>query len=166
MTDTQAVVDAMSSLTDDELRAVVAAAATGRPALAALRAAALQIGYGPESVVPMPPPAVPSAPEILDAHVVDDPGVVAPSAPVVAPSTPGVAPSTAGVAPPTGWTDAGVPTFDAVRERIETRAGTADGAAELDAESGVGRSVEEQFAAREKAAQERLAEIRRSLRKD
>jgi hypothetical protein len=152
VTDTQAVVDAMSSLTDDELRAVVAAAATGRPALAALRAAALQIGYGPDSVVPMPPPAVPSPPEILDAHVVDDPGIVVPSA--------------QGVAPPTGWTDAGVPTFDAVRERIETRAGTADGAAELDAESGAGRSVEEQYAAREKAAQERLAEIRRSLRKD
>ncbi len=159
MTDTQAVVDAMSSLTDDELRAVVAAAATGRPALAALRAAALQIGYGPEAVVPMPPPAVPSPPEILDAQVVGDPGVVAPSAPDVATSAQGVAPQT-------GWTDAGVPTFDAVRERIETRAGTADGAAELDAESGAGRSVEEQYAAREKAAQERLAEIRRSLRKD
>ncbi|MGW4480562.1 hypothetical protein [Rhodococcus triatomae] len=151
MTDTQAIVDAMGALSDDELRAVVAAATTGRPDLTALRAAALQIGIVPGPAPAVPGPAVPPPAEILDAHVVDEPGVVA---------APGVSESV------TGWTDAGVPTFDAVRERIETRAGTADGASELDAASATGRSVEEQFAAREKAAQERLAEIRKSLRRD
>jgi hypothetical protein len=151
VTDTQAIVDAMSALTDDELRAVVAAATTGRPDLTALRAAALQIGVVPGPAPAVPAPVVPPPVEIVDAHVVDEPGVV-------------VAPG--GAESVTGWTEAGVPTFDAVRERIETRAGTADGATELDASSGTGRTVEEQYAAREKAAQERLAEIRRSLRKD
>lgn len=151
MTDTQSIVTGMTTLTDDEIRAVVAAGTLGRPALAALRAAALQIGYVPDPATPTPSPAVPPAPEILDAHVVDEPGTVLPNHPQ-------------DVASGTGWTDAGVPTFDAVRERIESRAGTADGASELDAGSAAGRSVEEQYAAREKAAQERLAEIRRSLR--
>jgi hypothetical protein len=65
--------------------------------------------------------------------------------------------------PDTGYTATGVPTFDSVREKIETRYGTAIGAAELDAESAEGRTVEEQYDARQRAAAERLAEIRKSM---
>ncbi|MGW6695992.1 PspA/IM30 family protein [Rhodococcus sp. NPDC054953] len=164
MTDKQTIVDSMNALSDDEVRAVVAAVTTGRPALAALHAAALEIRLVPDPVgppsspiqpSPIPPtPQVPEPPTIIDAHVVPDPaggtGV-------------GAAP---GVADVTGYTETGVPTFDAVREKIESRSGTADGAAELDAASGAGAALEEQYAARERAAQERLAEIRRSLRGD
>jgi hypothetical protein len=63
----------------------------------------------------------------------------------------------------TGYTPGGVPTFESVREKIETRYGTAVGAAELDAESPEGRTVEEQYEARQRAAAERLAEIRKSM---
>jgi hypothetical protein len=70
-------------------------------------------------------------------------------------------------APPadTGYTPSGVPTFESVREKIETRYGTAIGASELAAETPEGRSVEDQYDARQKAAAERLAQIRESMRK-
>ncbi len=63
-----------------------------------------------------------------------------------------------------GYDGAGVPTFDSVRDRIEARYATAAGAAELDAESPEGSSVEEQFDERRRAAAERLAQIRESMR--
>ncbi len=63
----------------------------------------------------------------------------------------------------TGYTPTGVPTFESVREKIDTRYGTAIGAAELDAESPEGRTIEEQYDARQRAAAERLAEIRKSM---
>ncbi|MFD3040318.1 MULTISPECIES: hypothetical protein [Mycolicibacterium] len=69
-------------------------------------------------------------------------------------------------APDTGYTAAGVPTFDAVREKIETRYGTALGASELAAETPEGRSVEEQYEKRQQAAAERLRQIRESMHKD
>ena len=66
----------------------------------------------------------------------------------------------------TGYTPGGVPTFDSVREKIETRYGTAIGASELAAETPEGRTVEEQYDARQRAAAERLAEIRKSMHPD
>jgi phage shock protein A len=63
-----------------------------------------------------------------------------------------------------GYDKSGVPTFDSVREKIETRYGTALGAAELDAETPEGRSVEEQYEERQRAAAERLEQIRESMR--
>lgn len=63
-----------------------------------------------------------------------------------------------------GYTAEGVPTFDSVREKIETRYGTAIGSSELAAETPEGRAVEEQYAARQKAAAERLEQIRESMR--
>ena len=63
----------------------------------------------------------------------------------------------------TGYSPAGVPTFESVREKIETRYGTAIGASELAAETPEGRTVEEQYDARQRAAAERLAEIRKSM---
>jgi phage shock protein A len=66
----------------------------------------------------------------------------------------------------TGYTAGGVPTFESMREKIETRYGTAIGAAELDAESAEGRTIEEQYDARQRAAAKRLEEIRESMRGD
>ncbi len=68
--------------------------------------------------------------------------------------------------PDPGYDDAGVPTFESVREKIESRYATAQGAAELDADTAEGRSVEEQYEERERAAAERLTQIRESMRSD
>ncbi|HWF69548.1 MAG TPA: hypothetical protein VG187_08285 [Mycobacterium sp.] len=62
------------------------------------------------------------------------------------------------------YTSSGVPTFESVREKIETRYETSIGAAELDAETPEGRDVEKQYEEREQAAAERLAQIRKSMR--
>ncbi|MBO0865539.1 MAG: hypothetical protein J2P16_10765 [Mycobacterium sp.] len=64
------------------------------------------------------------------------------------------------------YDSSGVPTFESVREKIESRYETSIGAAELDAESQQGRSIEEQYEERQKAAADRLAEIRESMCKD
>lgn len=64
------------------------------------------------------------------------------------------------------YNQAGVPTFDSVREKIETRYSTAQGSAELDADTAQGKTVEEQYEERQRAAAERLAQIRESMRTD
>ncbi|WP_207568710.1 hypothetical protein [Mycolicibacterium tusciae] len=93
---------------------------------------------------------------IVDAVVEPDPAPPAgPAGPATTPAEPA----------DTGYTAGGVPTFDSVREKIETRYGTAIGAAELDAETPEGRTVEEQYEARQRAAADRLAQIRESMRK-
>ncbi|OBI99598.1 hypothetical protein [Mycobacterium sp. 1465703.0] len=61
------------------------------------------------------------------------------------------------------YDSAGVPTFESVRDTIEGRYSTAQGAAELDAESPEGQSVEAQYEERQRAAAERLAQIRESM---
>ncbi len=66
----------------------------------------------------------------------------------------------------TGYTSAGVPTFDSVREKIESRYETSVGAGELDAETPEGREIDEQFEARQRAAADRLAQIRESISDD
>ena len=65
--------------------------------------------------------------------------------------------------PDPGYTPDGVPTFESVQEKIETRYGTAIGAAELSSQTPESRSVEEQYEARQRAAAERLEQIRRSM---
>jgi phage shock protein A len=65
-----------------------------------------------------------------------------------------------------GYTGSGVPTFESVREKIKSRYTTSVGAAELHAESEQGRAMEEQDQARQRAAAERLAQIRESMRDD
>jgi len=65
---------------------------------------------------------------------------------------------------PTGYTDAGVPTFDYVRDQIENRHATSVGATELADESAQGRTVDQQMAERDKAGRDKLEEIRRSMR--
>jgi phage shock protein A len=73
-------------------------------------------------------------------------------------------PGTSDATPPDpGYDSAGVPTFESVREKIQTRYGTSLGAAELAAETPEGREVEEQYEERQRAAAERLAQIRESM---
>lgn len=74
-----------------------------------------------------------------------------------------VIPSEPATPPETGYSADGVPTFDAVRDKIETRYATSLGSAELASETPEGRTVEEQYALRQKAAAERLAQIRKSM---
>jgi hypothetical protein len=68
--------------------------------------------------------------------------------------------------PDPGYTTSGVPTFDAVREKIETRYAASLGSAELDAGTPEGRSIEEQYEARHRAGAERLEQIRASMHPD
>jgi phage shock protein A len=63
-----------------------------------------------------------------------------------------------------GYSSSGVPTFESVREKIESRYETSIGSAELDAETPEGRDVEDQYEARQRAAADRLAQIRESMR--
>lgn len=65
--------------------------------------------------------------------------------------------------PDTGYTDAGVPTLEGVREKIESRYGTALGATELAEETPEGRTAADQYEAQKKAAADRLDEIRKSM---
>ncbi len=70
------------------------------------------------------------------------------------------------VAPPADYNQAGVPSLDFVRDKIEGRYGRSLGSTELAQETPEARSFEEQAAKREEAARDKLAEIRRSLRGD
>lgn len=79
---------------------------------------------------------------------------------------PGAAPPAPAEAADTGYTPDGIPTFEGVREKIETRYGTAIGAAELAAETPEGRSVDEQYEQRQRAAAERLEQIRKSMKSE
>jgi phage shock protein A len=66
---------------------------------------------------------------------------------------------------PTGdYDEAGVPTFEHIRDKIEGRYATAVGGTELAEESAAGRSIAQQQADRDSAARERLEQIRRSVR--
>lgn len=69
-------------------------------------------------------------------------------------------------APDAGYDNAGVPTFESVREKIESRYAAALGAAELDAETSEGRAAEEAYEERQRAAAQRLTQIRESMRTD
>ncbi|QLL09738.1 hypothetical protein [Mycobacterium vicinigordonae] len=69
-------------------------------------------------------------------------------------------------APDPGYDSAGVPTFESVREKIESRYGAAVGAEELAGETAEGQSIEEDYQERQRAAAERLAQIRESMHAD
>jgi phage shock protein A len=68
------------------------------------------------------------------------------------------------VVPAGDYTEAGVPTFDFVRDRIENRVATSVGSTELADATPEGKAVEDQFEARKKAGLDKLEEIRRSMR--
>ncbi len=117
-----------------------------------------------------PAPAVPATPAEASATPVEvsatpvDTAVITP-APATAIGEPvsGLPPVSV-VQPDVGYTTAGVPTLDGVREKIETRYGTALGATELAEDTPEGRAAAEQFEARQKAAEDKLAQIRASMR--
>lgn len=143
------VVDRLAQLTDVQLVAAVREATAGRTALAPLHSAAAALARRDD--LPAPNGDLPAVP--------DQPAVPAtPDAP------PPVGFSVAGEVD-TGYSSAGVPTFGGVRDKLERRFGAAFGAEELDADTPAGRSAAEQWAKREKAGQDRLEEIRQSLRK-
>ncbi|GAA3240972.1 hypothetical protein GCM10017691_43660 [Pseudonocardia petroleophila] len=66
-------------------------------------------------------------------------------------------------APRPDYDEHGVPSFDYVRDRIEGRHAASQGATELADATPEGRSVDERFTERERAAKARLDEIRRSM---
>lgn len=162
MTDTGGIVTLLAALPDDELLAVLRAATADRPAFARVRAALQEQAAAGElpvdgviSDTPVPGPAGP-VPPVPGSQQVGG-GFAVPPVPVPAP---GMSDS----APTGGYTPSGVPTFDAVRDKVEQRFGTAQGREELDRETAAGRSVEEQWQAREDAARARLDRIRKSMR--
>lgn len=68
---------------------------------------------------------------------------------------------------PTGdYGQDGVPTFEHVRDRIESRFATSLGAGELADATPEAKAVEDQFEARRQAGLDKLEEIRRSMRGD
>ena len=68
-----------------------------------------------------------------------------------------------GSTPVGDYDDAGVPTFEHVRDKIEGRYAASLGSTELTEESEAGRSIAQQEADHEAAARERLEQIRRSV---
>ncbi|MFC7449005.1 hypothetical protein [Rhodococcus daqingensis] len=154
MTDSLSVAEGLGRLTDQELLRAIVAATAGRPALASVAAAANAISGEVPAAPGVPIPA--EVPMPVDVPVVTDPTAAA-GAP--GPTGPGLP----GAVPVPDYTESGVPTFDSVREKIETRSGTAAGRTELDAESPAGRTVAEQWDERQKAAKSKLDEIRKSM---
>lgn len=65
----------------------------------------------------------------------------------------------------TGYTDSGVPTLEGVRDKIEARYGTALGHTELAADTPEARGAEERYEARQRAAADKLEQIRASMGK-
>ncbi len=66
--------------------------------------------------------------------------------------------------PSADYDEHGVPSLDYVRNKIEDRYATSIGATELAGGTTESRALDEQIAAREKAAKAKLDEIRKSLR--
>ncbi|WP_161896752.1 hypothetical protein [Gordonia spumicola] len=63
----------------------------------------------------------------------------------------------------TGYTEAGVPTFDHVRDKIEKRTTTAIGGQELSEAGAEAAALDEAMAARDEAAKRKLDELRKSM---
>jgi hypothetical protein len=99
-----------------------------------------------------PPPAVTPPDAVADLPTAASTGLD--------PLTPSV------VAPPADYSQAGVPSLDFVRDKIEGRYAHSLGSTELAQETPEAKSFEEQAAKREEAAKEKLDAIRRSLRGD
>ncbi|WP_435278332.1 PspA/IM30 family protein [Rhodococcus yananensis] len=121
----------------------------------------------PDEPVPDVTPAGPETPSVPDVPPAPDIPYVPPIVPEPSPEPDitgvGPGPVTPTIEEVTGYTASGVPTFDSVREKIERRVGTAIGSEELARESESGRTLEEQYEDRKKAAADKLAEIRRSM---
>lgn len=164
MSDAEILAGQLSQLSDGELAAVVAVASHGRAGLAALHAVAQSIaatsGSHVSDVIDVTPdtplPEGYSESETLGPSVQVGDGPVTP----VTPIPPAGIPSGTEIG---GYTTSGVPTFESVRDKVEQRYGTSQGMGELDRQTPVGRSVDEQWDARRKAARDRLDQIRKSM---
>lgn len=101
------------------------------------------------------------------------PPVAAPAASVQSSSSGPVAPSDSALLPDPGlpqsslpasyYTEGGVPTFDAVADRIAQRTATADGNAVLDGESARGTAEADGMEKLKKAGKDRLDQLRKSM---
>ncbi len=160
MSDVSDMAALLAALNDEDLLSVVVTATTGRPGLEQLHLVAVELSARAGHVTLDPDvssattgPAMP-APAATSAAF----GQVTPVSGVPVPPT--------GIGETTGYTSGGVPTFESVRDKVEQRFGTAQGMGELDRQTPAGRSAEEQWQAREKAARDRLDEIRNSMRRN
>ncbi|MCX4094360.1 hypothetical protein [Nocardia sp. alder85J] len=157
MSDISGVTAVLAALSDEDLLAVVLAASTGRPGLDRLHLVAAELvaerGHAEAGGVVS---STTDLPEIVVEPILDEPygqvGAV-PGIPIggSAPGLPGYGPG-------------GVPTWESVRDKVDQRFGTAQGMGELSSQTPPGRTVEEQWDARQKAARERLEQIRKSMR--
>lgn len=163
MSDLSDLVAAMARLSDAELAEAVAAATEHRHLLASLHAvasaSAQTAGHAAPNPDVSPAPVAPSV-DLTPAGPSTSEEVVVVPTPAAIPVPPTDMPTPAELG---GYTAGGVPTFESIRDKVEQRFGTAAGMGELDRQTPAGRSTEEQWQAREKAARERLEQIRRSV---
>ena len=155
------VVEAAHALDDKDFLAVIRAVAERRPSLSVLlsvvdaaaasidQSRAIADSTAADAEVVELPDTVVEVDEIIDVPVVAVSGVIISEPDYTQPD----------------YTEAGVPTFDRVREKIEGRFGMSIGSAELAHESPAGKTVDEQWDERQKAAKAKLEEIRRSMGK-
>ncbi len=162
MSDVGEITARLAALSDDELLAVLDTATAGRPRLAWVHAAVVQAaGLGDASSESAMSSA--TVPPVSRAQELGGPASRQVGGLPPVPAVP-VAPTGIPSGPEVGrYSSSGVPTFESVRDRVEQRFGTAQGMGELDRQTPAGRSADEQWEARERAARERLAQIRKSL---
>ncbi|MEV5837809.1 hypothetical protein [Nocardia sp. NPDC052112] len=162
MSDLGEIAARLAALSDDELLAVLHTATAGRPRLSWVHTAVVEaagLGHAGAEAAVSPTTATPQSHEQESGSGAS--GQVGGLSPVPAvPVPPTGIPSGSEVG---GYSSSGVPTFESVRDKVEQRFGTAQGMGELDRQTPAGRSADEQWEAREKAARERLAQIRKSL---
>lgn len=160
MSETGDMAALLAAMQDEDLLEVVVTATTGRPGLEKLHLTAAELAARPTHAEPE-----------FDVSS-DTPGAAAAVPPPISGGFGQVAVGSGvplppeGFGVPGGYSESGVPTFESVRDKVEQRYGTAQGLGELDRQTPAGRSADEQWQAREKAARERLDEIRKSLRDD
>ncbi len=132
-------------------------------------AGAAPSGADPTGIPADPDPGVLTGPSVTagsDAGAEEPAGTLAPPAPATGTTSPGpIVTDPAFTPPPTDYTDAGVPSLDFVRDKIEGRYANALGSAEL-AEAVIPevKSMQDKAAERDEAARDKLEAIRRSMR--
>ncbi|WP_280251045.1 PspA/IM30 family protein [Nocardia abscessus] len=162
MSDDSEIVSRLAGLSDAELAGVLLVATAARPGFAAVHAALIGLlETGDAIAAPDVTPATPPGAPVPPGQATEVSGQVGGSSAV--PAVPVPPPGMPSVAASGGYSASGVPTFESVRDKVEQRYGTAQGMGELDRQTPAGRSVDEQWQAREKAARERLDRIRKSL---
>lgn len=162
MSDKSEIVSRLAGLSDAELAGVLLVATAGRPGFAAVHAALTGLSEAGDARAAGD--VTPTTSADAGASVRRAPDVSGQvGAGSAVPAVPVPPPGIGGDPASGGYSASGVPTFESVRDKVEQRHGTAQGMGELDRQTPAGRSVDEQWQAREKAARERLDRIRKSL---